>query len=400
MRKYLHFEGLRGIAAVVVFLSHFKPTFCVDINKSFLDFIGVSDLQKRAFIENFLSLFYDGYLPVFIFWFMSAYLISIKLFDNSKNENNKYLVEATTKRYFRLAIPVFFSSLLCFILLKTHQFYNLELSKQIGGNHQNDWLCLWNDFNPGIFHFLRTTIIEVFIPGNSNYNLALWTMNAELLGSFLCFALFALIGKNKFRFIFYLVICIFFTIAGLREVSSYYFLTNYYFYLIFMLGFMWCDAKYSSDEGVYLKEKINKVFHSKITVLILLIIGFGVTIFSDTVYPLNKNIYYLFTFPVKAVAFTLLVNNFSSFKKLFSVKPLLFMGKISFSFYLLHIPLMFSLGIYLYLYAGISSEYKVLMIFIILSVITVMLSYIFMKLVDKKAISISDRIGKYFANNQ
>ena len=84
-----------------------------------------------------------------------------------------------------------------------------------------------------------------------------------------------------------------------------------------MLGFMWCDAKYSSDEGVYLKEKINKVFHSKITVFILLIIGFGVTIFSDTVYPLNKNIYYLFTFPVKAIAFTLLVNNFSSSEPVF-----------------------------------------------------------------------------------
>ena len=74
------------------------------------------------------------------------------------------------------------------------------------------------------------------------------------------------------------------------------------------------------------------------------------------------------------------------------------MGKLSFSFYLLHIPIMFSAGIYIYMYAGITSPYKTLIVFVLLSVLITACSYVFMLLVDKKAIKISDRIGRYFAS--
>lgn len=389
----MHFEGLRGIAAFIVFMSHFRPTFCVDINNKFLDYLGIVSIQKRAFIENFISLLYEGYLPVFIFWLMSAYLISIKLFDESRNENNKYLVEVSTKRYFRLAIPVFFSSLLCYILMKTNHIYNHELAEYLGKGYKDGWLNLLYNFKPGFIHFLKTTIIEVFIPGNCNYNIALWTMNPELLGSFLCFALFAFIRKNKRRFLLYLDIILFLTIAGFRD-------TTYFYYLIFSIGIMWCDAIHSTDDGIYLKDKIRKIYSSKLTAIVLLIAGFGATIISDTLLPIHKNLYYFFTFPVKAIGFTLLINNFDSFKKIFSIKPLTFMGKISFSFYLIHIPVMFSLGIYLYLYAGILSPYKTLIIFFTLTIVNIFLSYLFMKFIDKKAIAVSDRIGKYFSKNQ
>ncbi len=393
MKKYMHFEGLRGIAAFIVFMAHFRPTFCVDVNQNILDYLGVSGLKTRALLENFLSLFYEGKLPVFIFWLMSAYVILIKLFDSSRNENNKYLIEASTKRYFRLAIPVFFSSLLCFILMKTHLILNLELAAHLGKGYQDGWLNNWYNFIPSTFHFLKTTIIEVFFPGNCNYNMALWTMNPELLGSFLCFGLFAVVGKNKLRFLIYLIVCIFLIIAGLRD-------TTYFYYLIFAIGIMWCDAINSTDEGVYLKDKIRNIYNSRLTVIVLLITGFGTTILSDTYFPIHKNLYYFFTFPVKAIAFTLLVNNFDLFKKIFSIKPLTFMGKISFSFYLIHIPVMFSFGIFLYLYAGITSQYKILIVFFILTIVTIILSYFFMKLIDQKAIKISDSIGKFFSNKQ
>ena len=393
MKKYMHFEGLRGIAAFIVFIAHFKPTFCTDINKNFLNNIGAGGIKEQAFLENFLSLLYEGTLPVFIFWLMSAYVILIKLFDVSRNSNNRYLIEASTKRYFRLAIPVFFSSLLCFILLKTNLIYNNELANYLGKGYQDGWLNLWYNFVPGTIHFLKTTIVEVFIPGNSNYNIALWTMNPELLGSFLCFGLFAVIGKNKQRFSLYITICIFLMIAGIRD-------TTYFYYVVFLIGIIWCDSINSTDDGIYLKEKIKNIFNARVTPIFLLLTGFGVTILSDTLFPIHKNLYFFFTFPVKAIGFTLLINNFEPIKKLFSIKPLTFMGKISFSFYLIHIPVMFSFGIYLFMYAGISSPYKILIIFFILTFVTIVLSYFFMKLVDKKAISISDRIGKYFANNQ
>ena len=391
MKKYMHFEGLRGVAALVVFFAHFRPTFCTDINKTFLDYIGITGLAQRAALENFISLFYEGTLPVYIFWYMSAFVISIKLYDYSRNENNKYLIEASTKRYVRLAIPVFFSSLICFLLMKAHWIYNLELAEQLGKGYQDGWLHLWYNFEPGIIHFLKTTIVEVFIHGNPNYNIALWTMNPELMGSFLCFGLFAVIGKNKKRFVIFLSMCIFLTIAGLSDTICFY-------YLVFVLGLMWCDAINSLDEEVYLKNRLKNIFNSRLTAVLLLTIGFCMTIYSDSVNPLPINLYYLFNFPVKAIGFTLLVNNFNLIKKIFSMKPMIFFGKISFSFYLIHIPIMFSIGIYLYSFAGIESEYKTLIVFGSLIVITVILSYLFMRLIDNKGISISNKVGKYFSS--
>src|SRR5204863_3143518 len=86
MKKYLHFEGLRGIAAIVVFFAHFRPTFITDIDQKFLNSAGVADVTLRKILLDFLTLFYEGELPVFIFWLMSAYVISIKLFDVVRNE--------------------------------------------------------------------------------------------------------------------------------------------------------------------------------------------------------------------------------------------------------------------------------------------------------------------------
>src|SRR5688572_9683087 len=140
MRKLTHFDGLRGLAAFVVFLAHFRPAFCHDINQRFLDWVGLTGGNGRLIAENLISLLYEGALPVFIFWLMSAYVISIKLFDPVKNDNNKYLVEAATKRYFRLAIPVFAASLVCFVLLKANLLYNAALAKGLNSAAHEDWL--------------------------------------------------------------------------------------------------------------------------------------------------------------------------------------------------------------------------------------------------------------------
>lgn len=391
MKKFLHFEGLRGVAAFVVLLAHFKPTFCRNINVTILDSLGLLNETTRIIADNFLKIFYDGSLPVFIFWFMSAFVISIKLFNPERNRDNKYLIEATSKRYFRLAIPVFFSSLICFILIKTHLFQNSALAEYSGTGYVDGWLNKWYHFDEGFFNFLKTTLVEVFASGNSNYNTVLWTMSTELLGSFLCFALFAIFGKNKFRFVLYSIIISFLAIAGIREVS-------YFNYFVFVCGIMWCDVIHSQDENVYLRKRILLVFNSKTFPLLLLLSGFGVTLFSDTIKPLHQTIYYFFNYPIKAIGFTLLVNNFNFLKNIFSTKPFAFMGKISFSLYLIHIPILFTVGAYLFMYAGFNPEYKVALVFLIVSVLTILLSYLFTILVDKKSIVISDKVGKYVAN--
>ena len=391
MKRLLHLEGLRGVSAFIVFMAHFKPTFCININDQLLDWMGLLGIGERMLAENFLRVFYEGTLPVFIFWFMSAFVISIKLFDRSVNEKNRYLVEAASKRYFRFAIPVFFSSLLCFILIKTNFMLNHQLANAAGHGYEDGWLGLWYNFDPGIIHFLKTTVVEVFLTGNCNYNIALWTMTPELMGSLLCFGVFAIAGKNKLRFVIYSAVGLFMIIAGLRDV-------NYFVYFIFLCGIIWSDSVYSQDEDLFLKEKFARVINSRWFAFGLLAFSFGATIYSDVFKPIPENLYYFFNYPVKSIALTLSISNFSTMRKFFELRPFRFMGKLSFSFYLLHIPIMFSAGIYLFMFAGITSPYKTLIVFVFLSVLITVCSYLFMLLVDKKAIKVSNRIGRYFSS--
>lgn len=391
MKKILHFEGLRGLAALIVFIAHFIPTFCLNIDKDLIASVGITDITTIKIISNFLKLFYDGELPVYIFWFMSAYLISIKLFDPERNKNGEYLIEASTKRYFRLAIPVFASSIVCFILLKAGLIQNIQLAKYHGHEYQSGWLNNYYHFDPGFFAFLKTTLVDVFLSANSSYNMVLWTMSPELLGSLLCFGSFAVFGQSKNRFIIYLAMTIFLFIAGIFS------LTNYY-YVVFLCGIIWCDVLNSMDENVFLKNNIKQLLVSKAFPVAILIFVYCTITYSDVIKPIHPSLYYFFDYPLKAIGITMLINNFGFLKKILSFKPFTFLGKISFSLYLIHIPLLFSIGAYLFMYAGFEPEYKIPLLFSILLVLTIAISYLFTILVDDKSIAISNRIGKFFSN--
>jgi peptidoglycan/LPS O-acetylase OafA/YrhL len=393
MRKLSHFDGLRGLAAFVVFLAHFRPTFCLNISGQVLDTAGITGTQSRIIATNFLSLFYEGGLPVFIFWMMSAYVISIRLFDTDKNKSDNYLIEAATKRYFRLAIPVVVASFFCFLLMKLNMMYNIQLANQMGTGYADGWLNQQYHFDAGYLHFIRTTFIEVFMNGNCNYNFVLWTMAPELLGSLLCFALFAMIGRNSQRYLIYLVSIVLLVFGGLRDVT-------YFFYLTFVIGIMWCDLMNSKDNNVLYRDRIRKLFTSKTLTVTLLILSFAVPLCSEAIRPIPQNLHYLFAFPLKGMAVVLAVHQFGLMRRMMNTQLMQFMGKISFSLYLLHIPALFSLGGYLYLHWQTASALKLPVIFITVLSVLILVSYLFEKFVDQKAISISNRIGKFFSSTR
>jgi peptidoglycan/LPS O-acetylase OafA/YrhL len=393
MRKLTHFDGLRGLAAFIVVLAHFRPTFCLNINEQVLNVAGITGEKSRIIVTNFLSLFYEGGLPVFIFWMMSAYVISLKLFQSDKVKSENYLIEASTKRYFRLAIPVVVASFFCFVLMKLNMMYNITLANALGTGYADGWLNQQYHFDAGFFHFVRTSFVEVFMNGNCNYNFVLWTMAPELLGSLMCFALFAIIGTNKKRYLIYVVSIVLLTFGGFRDVT-------YFFYLTFFIGMLWCDVMNSKDEDIAFRPALRKIFNSKSLTVFLMVISFAIPIYSEAIRPLPRNLYYLFAFPVKAVAIVLAVHQFKLMRKLMTTRVMRFMGKISFSMYLLHIPVLFSLGAYMYLNAGIPDTVKLPAIFVAVFAALISISFLFEKYVDRTAIKLSNKVGKYFSSTK
>ena len=93
------------------------------------------------FISYVLHFLTDGEIAVYIFWLMSAYVISINLFR--KNTRN-YIKSVIAKRYFRLVIPVLGSVLFAYSILTFGGMHNQLLGVASG----NEWLGRFYMFEP------------------------------------------------------------------------------------------------------------------------------------------------------------------------------------------------------------------------------------------------------------
>lgn len=100
MKKNLALEGLRGFAALIVVFCHLKNTFFINYQNFIHTYLSayISKFWVNS-IEYLISFFFDGTLAVNIFWLMSAYVISIKLFNSSYEESKDYLILSFLKRY-------------------------------------------------------------------------------------------------------------------------------------------------------------------------------------------------------------------------------------------------------------------------------------------------------------
>jgi peptidoglycan/LPS O-acetylase OafA/YrhL len=97
------------------------------------------------------------------------------------------LARISIKRYFRLTGPIFISALIVFILMCFKLIYNQEAATII---HREDWLGPVLRFEPDFMSLLRYAFMGVytnFTPAPP-YNPYLWPMAIELAGSFMTFS--------------------------------------------------------------------------------------------------------------------------------------------------------------------------------------------------------------------
>ena len=373
--KLFYLEGIRGVAAFIVLVAHLKNIFDYDFQTHTLLYF--TDLTHSSFlgrlINSFIVVVLDGKLAVQIFWFMSGYVISIKLFG--RNGQN-YLKTAFLKRYFRLAIPVLGSVLLAYGLLKMGLMYNLELAQVLG--KRSPILANFYNFEPDLLIALRSGLWDAFFDFNDQdlYNTNLWTMAPELFGSFFCFILFAVFKTRQYRYFFYLG---FILIAIFLE---------YHWLVTFILGYMLCDIDHTSNRLKKILDFISKNIFSKwyycIAVLLLIIIinGFWLRFYSA----------YAKIF-VSAV-FVWMVMNSGSLREFFSQKILVWLGKISFSLYLLHFPILYSLSCYLYIILGLPHVYSAWISSLISILFILGAAVLYTRFIDTPATRFSGKIAR------
>jgi len=381
IRKNLGLESIRGLAALAVVLWHFvdllnRPSTPGGLTGWFAT--GLAWCQSGPF-----RFMFEGKLAVCIFFVLSGYVLSIGF---HKEGRELYGLRSTLRRLPRLAIPVWFAIVISHLLLSNGFYFHEQILSEVSGLNLTR---LSNDFTfvPSWKLVLRemTSVFKSAEMANE-YNRALWTMSTELAGSLLVFSFQSLFLSASRRWILYLML------IGWNLRFANYFLVD------FAIGMALCEWQYrprkETSPADRRFEKASRYLGAACLVYFLFL---RLPLRNLLVpYSLSDSYFILFfeaTFVVAAGAFD------EGAKKILALRPLVFLGEISFAMYILHLPVFFSVGMWSYLkvYGQTSQHSPALLVSFVASLVSLLfVSTFFTRYIDSATIRISNKIASYF----
>ncbi|MFM6927389.1 MAG: acyltransferase family protein [Bdellovibrio sp.] len=357
-------ESIRGLACIAVVLSHISLTFFPQLHG-----FGESKVPEYDFLNLIhnspFAFFYSGTGAVFVFFVLSGYVLSL---STLKSDNaSKKLKTSLVKRYPRLAIPTVFSCLVAY----------LTWHLKIDVSQVAEWGAGLAGHNPNIYHAVFEGSVASFLYGASAYNWVLWTMQIELLGSLIIYFACYFYSKQKLAVIPFLIL----SLIGTYFISE----TVFLGIISFVLGM-----------GIFLygRELSNKVA-LPLFALGLYFCGahntsssynFFIQLLDDSTYDM------LNFFGGFFIVYSVLKNDLLS--RLGDKKFLVFLGKVSFSVYLIHLAVTYALGIpffnfvYLNLHLSFLSSGLLASLFILVS--SIVLAIPCSNYVDDFAVKVSN----------
>ena len=397
-RKIYQLEGVRAIGALIVFICHFQIILVPKFYENWytlmylngrdafgkLNWIGTAANANGRLahsISNFTvlssNLMINGNLVLHIFWALSAYVIFKKFFEYGTTES--MLISSSVKRYFRLMIPCAVSIFFSYIIYKAGLIYVTKLGvKTLQENLYT--------IPPTFIHALRTSVWSTLFNYDyyDSYNGPLWTIQREFYGSIFCFALFGVVGRNYKRGFIYLLL---FLCVGLLKM---------YWLNSFLFGYFLADYDFTPTNSLKVKQLIARIntwidTHQLLTVFAVLcafivckMIIYKHIEWMDMINSFLCYLVILITFRIRVVS------------ALMSRKVLTALGKVSFGIYVLHWPILCSFSSWLYLRHPDHNNAFIFLLFFLSLSLTILLSWIFYKLVDMKSISLAGKISKRF----
>ncbi|KAA2235257.1 acyltransferase family protein [Salinarimonas soli] len=255
------------------------------------------------------------------FFVLSGYVIAW-----SADKSNSSFVNTIISRVLRLAIPSAISKIMAAAL------FNLSISNvTASADLVNHWWIknlLTYDKGVGWGSTLQEAAGTFFWSGQSVNNAVLWTMQRELVGSVAIYALFTM-KTGLFR----LVACV--AVFYLTVIANF----DPWYYICFLNGVL-----------IYFARDIISILSPRVSTPLIVI---GVFLGGKPFFPPpGESVYYwpyaassylglsMYVWPLGATF--LLAGSISSetFRLLLLKKPFVFLGRISFSLYLVHFPLM------------------------------------------------------------
>ncbi|CAJ36742.1 acyltransferase family protein [Methanocella arvoryzae] len=392
VEKIGYLDGVRGVAALMVAISHFFYGFYPSISSLSPLLININSINITLNFKPLIYMIIHNPACVPIFFVLSGYVLTYKFFqtNNPEKKQDIYLGGAI-KRYPRLMIPACVSIIIAFILLSLGLFYNDTASSLLGPKNifESGFAENWQ-FTPNLFDALRQGLFSAYFSDNKNgtdhslvsYNGVLWTMYCEFTGSLILFAILAIFGEFKYRRILYIPVILIF-------IGTH--------YMGFIFGLLLADL-FNNQEGI--RHKVNNLY-ILIAVLAICII-YWLFINRLTNFPLlglyKLDLIYIYI-SVGLLMFVILSSNFMQW--LLSRSLFLFLGKISFSMYLLHgiIFASFSSLVFIYLFPKTSYLISFCVTFLLSMIVVFGASYLYYHCVDSQSMRISKEIYNRLKNS-
>lgn len=327
-------DGLRGVASLFIVFHHFIMGY---YPAAYEGVTGVPHLRQgmeAAFSQSPLGFFVTGDFWITVFYLISGFVIAYQVF---RMKDEKQFSRSLLKRYPRLMLPVFVLSAIVYIMLHLNLFYNGPASLLSG----SEWLAQFYQNKTTLFDLFFSSIVDTWLVGMSTlYSNAFWMLAELFAGSFMAYILAAM-GKGMNRKMLYVYIC-----AALLYLSTNSRLTD------FALGVLAAYIVEQFGERIKSHKKVCVCAGIFMLAAAVVLGAYPVGHEPDNAYrilnhlPERFNPVYFYHI-LAAVLLIMGIWLLEPLGKFFSKKPVLFLGEISYSIYLVHIPVIYSLSAWL-----------------------------------------------------
>ena len=178
-RHDLALDALRGLAALVVVISHFicafQPELMSGLYPDLFPF-AASSMPWLLWLQHPpMSLVFNGHFAVCIFFVLSGYVLALPFFAGQSQR----LRERLAGRYLRLNLPIAGVMLLSYGLWRAGWYWNEPAARL----SDSQWFGLWFQELPDWGSLLRAMVYGGVIQGDSLLIPPLWTLKIEFIGS-------------------------------------------------------------------------------------------------------------------------------------------------------------------------------------------------------------------------
>lgn len=383
--RILALESVRGIASAAVVVSHLVMAFADPYPSGRPANIESLPVYQQIVIDSVYRPIRDGQFAVMVFFVLSGVVLSQGYLHRGRFSD---LLEAIVRRYPRLAIPAVASACLACFLWQAGLIHNKAAAQRLEeSGTPAEWLKHFDQPAPTYFAAIRQSAFDVFFgkdlpepPGM--YNPVLWTMRSEFYGSLLVFGILGLCGRSRRITAISITIAVLFIMLGQMRMA------------LFPAGIALAAIKRDRPTAVL----------PPVMVILLLATAYGLcgAYHLGDFTPLalwNGGIRYVVVEQVCGFAAILTVAVVLFTPRLAGVlegKRLVWLGKISFGLYLIHVPVVLSIGSGTFLreFPDISQAGSMFLAGLIVFAVCLPGAWLMFQLFDQPAVWISKQLSR------